>query len=112
MQTSKELTKQYRNGTLPDGDYYFECGDHIHKGRFFNPTPDIMEAAAYFHLPKPTKALITFEGRFVGDLKTVTILSPIPDYHDFMDLVAFAKGEPSSVPQDATHSESIKQVTK
>jgi len=88
----KELTQQYHDNTLPDGDYYFECGDHIHKGRYFNPTLQVKQAAKAYGQPEPVKSLITFEGRFIGDLKTVTILAPIPEYPDYIALTSYAKG--------------------
>lgn len=92
MQTPEELTQQYRDGTLLHGDYYFECGNHIHKGRFYNPSDEVKKFAKAYGQDEPAKMLVTFEGRFVGDLKTVTILAPIPDYQDFMALTQFAKG--------------------
>lgn len=92
MNTPQELTQQYKNGTLPEGDYYFECGNHIHKGHFYNPDQERKDAAKVYNQNVPVQTLITFEGRFVGVLQTVNILAPIPDYKEFMALNQFAKG--------------------
>lgn len=92
MQTPQELTQQYRDGTLPEGDYYFECGNHIHKGRYINPSEEKKRCAKAYNQNEPAKKLVTFEGLFTGNLKTVTILAPLPEYQDFMALTHFAKG--------------------
>lgn len=91
-QLSIELTRQYHDETLPEGDYYFECGDHIHKGHFSKPDDRKRKGAEAYNQAAPVKTITTFEGRFVGDLETVHILAPIPSYADAIALIQFAKG--------------------
>lgn len=93
METSNNLTKAYLKGTLKEGDYYFKCGGHIHKGRFFNPMPEIKHAAKAYNMAEPVQTLMTFSSRFIGKLKTVTILAPIPEYEEHISLLEFAKGK-------------------
>ena len=63
---SRELTEQYQNQTLPDGYYYFSMAD----------------LAPQIGLPIPQPALNACPGMFLGTLKTITILAPVPAYQE------------------------------
>lgn len=80
---SQELTEQYQNQTLPDGYYYFTIGGStIQIGQYLKPKKKYCIYAAQSGLPAPSAALKGCTGLFIGALKTVLILAPVPPYQE------------------------------
>ena len=80
---SRELTEQYQNQTLPDGYYYFSIADLAPQiGKYVKPKKEYCIYCAQTCLTIPLPALNACPGMFLGTLKTITILAPVPAYQE------------------------------
>lgn len=77
------LTKQYQSETLPEGWYYFSCGGSSEFiGKLVKPTPVAIGYAIEQGQPKPQQCIHSCPGLFVGALKTISVLAPVPTYNE------------------------------
>ena len=88
MQTpdSNELTNQYRAKTLPEGWYYFFCGAH-HIGYLKYPSAEQVDYAKAQGFPPPQPRFLHCPQPFIGLLKTLVVLAPVPKYPEFIKLI-------------------------
>lgn len=76
--TSEELTEMYQKNTLKEDYYWFSQGGIEFVGRLQYPTKDLIKARRDAYLPEPQKVITAFPGFFIGNLKTIKVLCPIP----------------------------------
>ncbi|MBQ9270989.1 MAG: hypothetical protein IJ218_01815 [Alphaproteobacteria bacterium] len=83
---SNELTKAYHAGELKAGWYHIYCGAH-HICKWTYPTAAEIKQREAAGLPKP-QPKFTGDGVFIGtNLNTLTVLSPVPSYHQLMKIM-------------------------
>ena len=85
MASSKELTKAYMENRLPEGWYYFRpagCLQLAQKGKYQRPTKAAIEYRTQHGLPVPQPVIYSGAARFIGQLQTIEILAPIPEYNE------------------------------
>lgn len=79
----QELTAQYQNQTLPAGDYYFRVSNLKPQiGMYCPATEQEKLYRSSNSLPPPQAKLISGKQIYLGRLQTITILAPVPSYHE------------------------------
>lgn len=78
IKTEEELTTSYLNNTLKEGYYWFSSGNFEFIGRLKYPTNLEIAHRKKEGLPEPKKIIAAMPGLFVGELKTISVLCPIP----------------------------------
>lgn len=83
---SDELTNAYHAETLPEGWYHIYAGTH-HICKWSYPTIAEIKYREAEKLPKP-QPKFTGDATFIGsNLKTLTVLAPVPDYPELIKLM-------------------------
>lgn len=86
---SKELTEQYRNKTLPAGEYYFCIGKSETFIRIYKQPSNLDKLHRQQNdLPAPQPILCSRLTTFIGNPLIVKIIAPVPDYETFKQLIA------------------------
>lgn len=85
IKTKEELTAAYLNDTLPENYYWFSQSGFEFVGHLKYPTAYEIERRKKEGLPPPQKVIMSMPGLFVGELKTLKVLCPIPSAKQIRD---------------------------